>query len=130
MLNPVLGGMRCTDRTQFESGIGMSVDARLLALSSSWSFEAPCETHARLVFPNADTRDSRMLILKSPLYPNGACVASVARLAILSPDLANMANFGPPPADFIFNFFMYLAIFEPHPASTGKYFPAFFSDPI
>ena len=47
-----------------------------------------------------------MLFLKAPLYPGGARVASVARLAILSPDLPNLANFGTPPPNFIFNFFV------------------------
>ena len=65
---------------------------------------------APLVFRTRRQRDSRMLILRSPLYPSGACVASVARLAI-SPGLANLANFGPPPANFIFNFLVYPAIF-------------------
>ena len=77
-----------------------------------------CLADASLVFRTRRQRDSRMLILKSPLYPGGACVASVARLMILLPDLANLANFWTAPANFIFNFFVYPAMFEPHPAST------------
>ena len=59
-----------------------------------------------------------------PLFPLPLSY-SVARLAILSPDLAKLANFGPPPAICNFDFTVYLAIFEPNPASTGQYFPAF-----
>ena len=54
---------------------------------------------------------------------------SFARLEISSPDLAKLANFGPPLADFILDFDQYPAIFEPHPGTTGYYFPAIF-DPI
>ena len=68
-----------------------------------------------------------MLILKSPLYPGGARVASVARLAILSPDLANLANFGTPPANFIFNFFvLFLSPTLPVLASTFRLFLTLF----
>ena len=51
--------------------------------------------------------------------PTRSALTNVARLAILSPDLAKLTKFGPPLAKSIFDFTVYLAIFEPQPASTG-----------
>ena len=53
----------------------------------------------------------------------------VARLGILSPNLAKLAKSGPPSAKFIFDSKVCLAKFQPLSANTGKYFLAIF-DPV